>query len=37
MMYEDPTIEIIELDYANIVTLSGVESGDNDGVEGPWA
>jgi len=37
MKYESPTFEIIDLIYADIVTLSGTESGDGDGTEGPWA
>ena len=37
MKYENPTIEVIELLYTDVITLSGADAGDEEGITGPWA
>lgn len=36
MKYEEPNMQVIELLYADIVTLSNGENGDDNGYDGPW-
>ena len=36
MKYEEPNIQIIEMPYADVVTLSNGGAGDDEGYGGPW-
>ena len=36
-MYEKPSMELVNLGFYDVITLSGEQEGDGDGYEGSWA
>ena len=36
MKYEKPVMDIVEIQYVDVITLSGNESGDDSYIEGDW-